>query len=226
MNVPVLRQETMVRSRIQFESLRHLDLLPRAIGALVFLSRHACERGDADHVGASLLSLAKWGVSREEMEWLVNASYVAPAAADLTNAGAQAGDYRSSSFVVTPAGTRFLKQIFAAIDRRDEATRGGDSPSERPAWDGRELRYLGALLKRFDRPAPNQERLLDEFERQGWTRYIENPLNEAGDISPVDRLRDAVKRLNRSLVTPLLHFGGNGRGTGVCWRAVAVSQPQ
>jgi hypothetical protein len=85
-------------------------------------------------------------------------------------------------------GARFLEQIFAAIDLRERVSLGSDAPGDLPSWDGRGLRYLGALLKRFDRPAHNKERLLDEFERQGWAKYIDNPLAEAGDISPADRL--------------------------------------
>jgi hypothetical protein len=199
------------------ESAHRLDVLPRAITALVLLSRRARNAGEPDDAhadGATLRSLARWGVARKEIEWLLNATYVAPAA-DPDFAGA----YRCrSSFVVTPAGARFLEQILAAVNVRGTRPAGGDSPGELPSWDGRELVYVGALLKRFERPAPNQECLLDEFERHGWAKHIENPLPEAGDVSPADRLHDAVKRLNRSLLTPLLHFGGNGRGTGVCWR--------
>jgi hypothetical protein len=99
---------------------------------------------------------------------------------------------------------------------------GRGSP-EIPRWDGHELRFLGVLVKRFKKTAPNQEALLDEFESRRWPRQVEDPLPHIEDVSPVDRLHDAIKRLNRSLDVPLLHFGGNGKGTGVYWRSVTLS---
>ncbi|MBI1900417.1 MAG: hypothetical protein HYS13_04785 [Planctomycetia bacterium] len=74
------------------------------------------------------------------------------------------------------------------------------------------------MVKRFRRPAPNQERILARFEQLGWPERIDDPLPKAGEVVPTQRLHEAVKRLNGAQLRRLLHFWGDGTGRGVCWR--------
>jgi hypothetical protein len=93
---------------------------------------------------------------------------------------------------------------------------------EIPTWNPslRELTFCGILVKRFRKSAPNQECLLSAFESQHWPDRIANPLPIDTAIPAIDRLRDAVKRLNKTLHSPVLRFGGDGTGEGVTWRAL------
>jgi hypothetical protein len=216
---------------IHLEPATRLDPLPRAIRALVVLSHECGPNEAADFVSsASEGSLAQWGIGPEDLEWLVNIGYVEPAEArhvQSTRQTAQNGRRgRETPVMITEAGSRFLEQVFAAVALDSAFADGAQSIHEVPHWDGQELRFHGVLVKRFQRPARNQERLLDKFESQCWARCVENPLPGAGEISPTDQLRDAVKRLNRSLQVPLIRFGGDGTGTGVYWRRLASGRPE
>jgi hypothetical protein len=52
---------------------------------------------------------------------------------------------------------------------------------EVPIWDSEngELWYQGQLVKRFEKAAPHQRRLLDAFEASGWRDEIANPFADA-----------------------------------------------
>jgi hypothetical protein len=88
-----------------------------------------------------------------------------------------------------------------------------------PHWNAarRELFWGGRIVKRFRVPARNQERILSVFEEEGWAEHIHDPLPETDDIDAPTRLHDAINRLNRCQINPLLRFRGDGRGTGVLW---------
>jgi hypothetical protein len=91
-----------------------------------------------------------------------------------------------------------------------------------PIWDGerRELRMGKLVVKRFRQPAKNQELILAAFEEDSWPPRIDNPLSSNGDTDAVDRLHDAVKKLNRQR-KKLIHFRSDGRGLGVMWERTA-----
>jgi hypothetical protein len=90
---------------------------------------------------------------------------------------------------------------------------------EKPRWDAarRKLCVAESIVKRFRVPAPNQEAILDAFEEEGWPAQIDDPLPFREDIDPRTRLHDAINRLNGCQEQPLLHFHGNGSGTGISW---------
>jgi hypothetical protein len=89
----------------------------------------------------------------------------------------------------------------------------------KPRWDAirRELSLAGRIVKRFRVPARNQETILSVFEEEGWTEHIQDPLPATQDIDGPTRLHDAINRLNRCQINPLLRFHGDGKGTGVFW---------
>jgi hypothetical protein len=90
-----------------------------------------------------------------------------------------------------------------------------------PFWNVelRELHLGNILIKRFRRPARNQETILAAFQEDGWPRRIDSPLPSCEDTSAVDRLHDGVKKLNRQ-TRGLLRFRSDGLGQGVLWEFV------
>jgi hypothetical protein len=95
----------------------------------------------------------------------------------------------------------------------------------KPRWDviRRELTLAGRIVKRFRVPARNQETILSVFEEEGWAEHIHDPLPVTQDIDAPTRLHDAINRLNRCQINPLLRFHGDGKGTGVFWQ---LSRPE
>ena len=89
-----------------------------------------------------------------------------------------------------------------------------------PIWDRgeRELRAGGSVIKRFCVPAPNQELILTAFQEEGWPKRIDDPLPPTPEMDAKLRLRKAFSCLNRNRRFKLVHFHGDGRGRGVCWR--------
>lgn len=128
------------------------------------------------------------------------------------------------SVVLTSSGAlRAQERLRAVHDEALSATTersGRDFAVFRPRWDGlvRELTFGGRLVKRFRRPAPNQEAILTAFEGLGWPERIDDPLPSVPDVCPVVRLRETIKSLNRGQDRPLLRFRVESDGRGVRWR--------
>jgi hypothetical protein len=214
----------MMNDRNKITGVR-LDLFPRAVRALAALrSIPGVVRWPGEDCRAGVLErdVHKEGIGNPEIEWLLKATYAGPSrqyefqAASPVLVARTVRDERV--LFLTKAGEELLDELLATINM--STVPGGSiagAASEVPRWDGRELRFRGLVLKRFKKPGPNQEYILNEFERQGWPRIIENPLPLSEDVPNVDRLHNAIKRLNKSLQVPILRFGGSGTGTGVCW---------
>lgn len=86
-------------------------------------------------------------------------------------------------------------------------------PRIRPVWDELtgELWFRGALLRERGRKlAPLEERVLGAFQRARWRRAVSDPLNHDDPASPELQLREAVRRLNRSLKLDWLRFHSAG----------------
>jgi hypothetical protein len=81
----------------------------------------------------------------------------------------------------------------------------------------RELTVLGRLVKRFRRYALTQEPLLEAFQDAGWVQYLPNPLRRIRG-NPKVHLHDAIGKLNKDQVNPLIQFRGDGNGCGVRWQ--------
>jgi hypothetical protein len=80
----------------------------------------------------------------------------------------------------------------------------------------------GQIVKRFGRSSPNQERILQAFEEEGWACRIDDPLPPEGDIVPKIRLRDAIRWLNKGHDCRAIHFFGDGTGRGIRWKPAAT----
>lgn len=121
-----------------------------------------------------------------------------------------------SSFILTPAGERFLKQW----DRHVAPSDNGQPPTLlKPSWniDRRQLWYREQLVKWYRQPAVLQETILATFEEDSWPPRIDDPLPKAHGIVPRERLHDTLKRMNRDQLVPLLLFRRDGSGEGVEW---------
>ncbi len=88
-----------------------------------------------------------------------------------------------------------------------------------PLWDSlrRELRWQGQIVKRFRRPAFNQETLLAVFEEEHWPVRVDDPLPLRPNRDPKRCLQDTIYYLNRHQIEPCIRFFGDGTGEGVCW---------
>jgi hypothetical protein len=93
--------------------------------------------------------------------------------------------------------------------------RKADRPQYRAAT--RELWLGDRLVKRYRVRAENQELMLKAFEEEGWPQRIDDPLPPHPDIDSHERLKAAIKRLNKAQKSALIHFSGDGTGRGILW---------
>jgi hypothetical protein len=156
----------------------------------------------------------------------------------LTDNGTGFASQFLQEYVAAPPST----QPFESACRSGDATerlRNQDAADEpngatdayfKPRWNStrRELTLNGTVVKRYRVPAQNQELILDAFEEEGWPQHIDDPLPPTGDTDPSTRLHDAINKLNGHHTNRLLHFRGNGMGTGIFWelrRPTMLSSP-
>jgi hypothetical protein len=137
--------------------------------------------------------------------------------------------------ILTPGGAALAEQVFRETVRSPQATLAAlaavaettalkngrrvsnQSEPAKTADLKRELSLAGLVVKRFRVPARNQETILSVFEEEGWVEHIHDPLPVTHEIDAPTRLHDAINRLNRCQIHPLLRFHGDGKGTGVFW---------
>lgn len=88
-----------------------------------------------------------------------------------------------------------------------------------PCWRGdtRELWLGGLLVKRVPKRATNQILLLSSFEECRWQNPLDDPL-PGGRTDGPQRLREAVRALNRSQCNRLLVFDVEHGSRSLLWR--------
>ena len=127
--------------------------------------------------------------------------------------------HADSCFALSPKGV-LVAQVAESCgpDFQSGRTKPLPATAPTPLWDAdrRELRLGSVVVKRFRQPARNQETILAAFEEDGWPPRVDNPLPANGDTDAVDRLHEAVKKLNRG-TRGLLRFYSDGAGLGVLW---------
>jgi len=70
-----------------------------------------------------------------------------------------------------------------------------------PRWDKElELWCAEILVKRFRRPAANQEAILEAFQEQGWRNRLDDALPPKPDRDPKQCLHDTINHLNRNQI--------------------------
>jgi hypothetical protein len=106
--------------------------------------------------------------------------------------------------------------------QRIDKDSSGEPCNQRPHWDSdsRTLWFTGLLIKRFRRPAPVAETILNAFQEEVWKPHIDDPLAPLPNRHEAARLRSEVEALNRRLDLPLIRFFMDGTGEGLCWAPV------
>ncbi len=134
-----------------------------------------------------------------------------------------------SCFALASRSLALAQSIRAQTNRdlnQDNHSHGGGQPISVPNWDGmrRELRFGELLVKRFRQPAKNQETILAAFQEEGWPPRIDNPLSDRGNTFAIDRLHDALRRLNQRCGRILL-LRRDGNGEGIVWEPASSCAP-
>ncbi|HEX5703952.1 MAG TPA: hypothetical protein VFX97_12180 [Pyrinomonadaceae bacterium] len=122
----------------------------------------------------------------------------------------------------TPSALAVVASETAGLETASPAAYEIERPetfARKPRWHAirRELSFAGRIVKRFRVPARNQETILSVFEEEGWAEHIHDPLPVNHLVDAPTRLHDAINRLNRCQINPLIRFHGDGKGTGVFW---------
>jgi len=96
-----------------------------------------------------------------------------------------------------------------------------------PYWNKRErVLFLGRhVVKRFRKPAPDQEAILDSEQELGWPLWMDDPLSRKAGHDPKRRLNQTLKNLNRGQNAPRVLFRGDGTGTRLGWSIKWESTP-
>ena len=170
------------------------------------------------------------GLTTGDLRWLVCKGYVEHAiettpAGSETRCFAREGELtfgRRSCFVLTGDGATFARQV--AGRGRNGVAGGGNGTGRRagPEWDAecRVLRVGGKVVKQFRVPAENQELILTRLQELGWPTHVKDPLPRVPGLSPKQRLRDTITRLNHNQRNGLIRFHGDGNGQGLWWELV------
>lgn len=179
------------------------------------------------------------GISECELRWLICKGYV-ERADELTVPDQEGRSFRwlaslkfleETCFVLTDEGVSFAEKVDQLFPQSSSNGRPGNcvvavcgGPKSRaiPSWDSLrlELRFDKQVVKRYRVPAPNQEVVLAAFEEEDWPNRIDDPLTPTDEIDPKRRLHSTIQCLNRNQRRRLIHFRGDGHGTGVCWELV------
>jgi hypothetical protein len=177
----------------------------------------------------SIRELKESGLAEAALRWLVYRGYVA-FAGDPTQAPE---DDRSKApnarlrftpedcFVLTERGLTYARAA-GSQDQQQSPGQGSGPSSPVPYW-GQECRVLsvaGQVVKRFRQRAKNQEAILTAFQEAGFAPHIDSPLRPGPDQDPRAQLHDAVARLNRHQINPLIKFHMDGTGEGVFYELV------
>ncbi|WP_397569649.1 hypothetical protein [Schlesneria sp. T3-172] len=198
------------------------------------------------HETAFRLSLPKWefalevhsikeaGLNNNDLRYLI-CQGMTEHRVEITRRGA-----RQRSFELPPGMSIDARSCFVLADERVQLVQkmisngptvmdASHSSPQRgphaaiPFWDchHRELRVGEILAKRFRQPAKNQEAILNAFQEEGWPPRIDNPIAAAVSTDAIERLHDAVKRLNHQ-INPVIRFFSDGQGRGVTWKQRAA----
>lgn len=96
---------------------------------------------------------------------------------------------------------------------------GGD---REPHWD-EEAQILSCgsqVIKRFIHDAWVQRLVLNEFQKQGWPQFIDDPLPHRPNRNPKTRLRHVICHLNEHHLCKAIQFFADGTGRRIGWRHV------
>lgn len=223
-----------------------LPISPRIRAALALLMEaHEYARDAACEVwdfAVEIQELRTIGLCRSDFRWLSCKGYVEHAR-EITRRREESRTFRQgrrlrftsrTCFVLTQAGLELARGVCdesrpdLLLQAVDPGCNGnGHTESRVPQWNGclHELWFAEKLIKRYRLPAPNQETILSAFQEEGWPPRIDDPLRPHPEQDAKRRLHDTIKSLNRHQHSPLLHFLGDGTGTGVRWKPLERTRP-
>lgn len=171
-----------------------------------------------------LRTLLDNGVSRSALRWMVSSGLL-DHARETTRSTARSRSFQANSclkfredscFIVTELGKSQLGCHYPSAEGAGEQRN-----VIKPVWDPqmRELWYGDTLVKRFRRPASNQEAVLSTFQEESWSSRVDDPLPQQTGHDPKRRLHDTINALNRNQKKNVIRFFGDGTGEGICWEA-------
>ena len=197
---------------------------------------------DAQETGRSpeefavdLTELRVSGVSTSDLRWLLSKGY----AEHLLDKTPVRGSTRqlvsfaslafkaNSCFTLTKKGLEQARQhlsLSMTVPSINWASNGSKVSPIQPNWKlaTRELFVGGELVRRFLTKADNQVKILNAFQEESWPEHLDDPLPPNGSSEQKRRLHDAINKLNRHQIKPLIQFRGDGTGRGVCWRFITA----
>jgi hypothetical protein len=221
--------------------------IPQGVGRTAGLAQlaeafaYAQDQGcDPWQFALAIATLLAAGVTESELRWLVSKGY-AKHACEITTAQSVARKFRPSHnlafvettrIILTAAGADYLatgsgRLPMAGLPVEADREVASSMTATTPFWDadGRSLRVGGWIVKRYRRPSPSQETILEAFQEEGWPHRIDDPLPPLPELDSKSRLHDTIKRLNRHHKHPLLCFRGDGTGEGIQWEYVKAATP-
>jgi hypothetical protein len=133
--------------------------------------------------------------------------------------------WKRSCFILTDSGVEMARTVCNSLGASNQVEGkfiAAAGNSERPRWDAKrlELRFRGEVILKFARSAPNEEPILDEFERAGWEPRITVRSVSLPGVKRKARLQNAVKELNRKQRVKRIHFWSSGAGTFIAWSPI------
>ena len=219
------------------------DPMRLSLGLLLKAHKYAHDVGHGVwDFAVAIQRLRATGLSECDMRWLGCKRYVEHAL-EMTLPGEAQRSFRPlgkltfldrSCFVLSNDGVRFSEQVARAaasstwvgdgLNNIEQPSGSEGSKWTHPHWDPNErVLWVGeAVVKRFRVPASNQEVVLSVFEEEGWPKHIDDPLSPAPEMDPKRRLHSTIHCLNRNQKRHLIHFHGDGHGTGLCWELLST----
>lgn len=205
------------------EACDHREACMRALWkAYKFANRTKLDRWQ---FAIELSAMIRLGVEVTDIRWMVCSELIEhrretthpgqPARSFADDAGLTFND--RSSFVLTDRGIRMTEVYLPEHQPGVELCQ-----TRAPNWNHvrRELWHDDLLVKRFSKPAKNQELVLTAMQEENWPiEGVFDPLPGTAQCDRRSRLRDTVKSLNRNQVGErLIHFSSDSHGELVYWR--------
>lgn len=212
----------------QTQALEWFQQIQGALIRLVHAHRNApASKEKTECAGVPQSLLRDTGLNPRDLEWLLEQGYIeqtrgairsgTPSLRACRRKGAPRAE--EPSFRPTDRTVVLVRNLVQELGSRLQDREHVTHRPIKPTWNPhhRELWYGTVLVKRFRKAGPNQQRILDAFEEDGWPSRIDNPLCGNSELGARERLRQALGRLNRSLKRPVIHFWSDGTGRGLCW---------
>jgi hypothetical protein len=203
-------------------------LLERALRELRKAYHCALELGHPPwEFAVTIGELRRLGLTETDLRWLVRTGHVEHRVEVTQPEHAQRRFGQSANLSLTERSCFVLTAVGLACAGRVPPAAGGEPETapatpagEVPRWDEEEhtLYWRGRVVKCFREDAPCQEAILSTFQAADWAGCVEVNLPRDGGTDAKQRLRDAVRNLNRG-VRPYLRFRQEGCGSRVRWEA-------